>query len=253
MTKGRRIGFIAFSLLMIVCLVALGAWQLQRMQWKAQLIEQSKSALTAKPVSINDITAGIEYGFSVDWLRIELTGSYRHDLERYIYSPTKAGIGYQIITPFIDDAGILVFVDRGWVPATAKDLANRQPARQPENKIVITGVTRLHIPGTTLFQAQADRVNNVWYWYDRETLATSLPTGTGETTDGQLPIISPVFVQLEPNGEPGVGEWPKIGPVKIELPNNHLHYAITWLSLALITLVMLIIFLRANRKTKAAP
>jgi len=248
MTRSRRIGFIVFSGVMIISLLALAGWQVQRMQWKSRLIEQSISALTAKPVTINDITAGIEYGFDVDWLRVRLTGTYRHDLERYYYRPTKQGIGYQVITPFIEDSGFIVFVDRGWVSEAAKDPKTRKSARQPENKITITGVSRVHASGLALFQADPDTANNVWYWYDLTTLTKSLPPNLGETTaeenGGQLPIVSPVFVQLEPKGEPGEGAWPKIEPVKLGLANNHKQYAITWFLLGIIMMLMLILFLR---------
>jgi len=249
MTKARRTGFIIFSLLLVAFLVALGSWQIHRMQWKRQLISQSTAAVTAKPVSINDIAAGIEYGYGVDWLRIKLTGTYRHDLERYTYAPGKAGPGYQVITPFLDDSGFLVFVDRGWISDKAKDPKSRKNARQSENTITITGITRLHEPSMTVFLPDADTDNNVWYWYDRKTLAASLPAGIGQTADGQSPIISPVFVQLEPKGEPGAGIWPKIGPVKTDLPDNHLQYAFTWFSLAVFMCIMLVVFLRANKST----
>ena len=253
MTKSRRTGFTIFALAMIISLLGLGTWQLQRLQWKLGLIKQTQAALTANPVSINDITAGIEYGYDVDRLRIRLTGSYRHDLERYVYSPAKAGLGYKVLTPFIDDTGVLVFVDRGWVPLKAKDPATRQSPRQPKGKITITGITRLHNPGLTIFQADADTKNNVWYWYDRETLAASLPAGVGETADGQLPIISPVFVQLEPGGEPGTGKLPIISPIKVDLPNNHLQYAITWYAMALIMSITLLVFLRTERSKNNKP
>jgi len=250
MSKGRRTAFIIFSLFLIACLVALGSWQIQRMQWKRQLITNSKAAVTAKPVSANDIAAGAEYGYDVDWLRIRLSGSYRHDLERYIYAPGKAGLGYQVITPFIDDSGFLLFVDRGWVSVANKNPKTRKNLRQPEGKITIIGITRLHEPGLTLFLPAADTGKNVWYWYDRQTLAASLPAGIGKSADGQLPIISPVFVQLEPGGEPGEGVWPKVAAVEINLPDNHLQYAITWFTLALFMLAMLVIFLRANKKAE---
>ncbi len=247
MTKSRRILFVVFSILVILVLTALGAWQLQRMKWKARVIEQSISALTAEPVAINDIFAGIEYGFDVDRLRIRLKGKYRHDLERYVYTPTKRGIGYQVVTPFIDDTGFLVFVDRGWVPEKFKDPKARKPARQPENDITITGISRVHPVKLKWFLADPDFANNVWYWYDPDTLAKSMPSGIGETADGQLPLISPVFVQLEPKGEPGDGQWPEIPPADTDLPNNHLKYAITWFSLAAILFVMLLVFLRTQK------
>lgn len=251
MTKRRRILFVLISCVMIASLAALGIWQLKRMQWKDQLIAQISTTLTAKPVSINDITAGIEYGYDVDWLRIKLTGTYLHNLERYVYAPGKAGIGYQVITPFIEKSGSLVFVDRGWVSEAQKNQKTRQPKRQPEGTINLIGVTRVHQANMTLFQADADLASKTWYWYDLETMAADLPAGVGQTPDGQLPVISPVFMQIEPGGEAGTGDWPKIPPVKLELPNNHFQYAITWLSLAVIVFGMMIVFLKKQKPQEA--
>jgi len=251
MTKTRRIVFIVICILAIAVLAGLGVWQVQRMQWKARVIEQSVAALTAEPVTINDIYAGIEYGYDVDRLRIRLNGSYRHDLERFVYTPTKRGIGYRVLTPFVDDTGFLVFVDRGWIPENLKDAKSRKQARQPENRITITGITRVHPVSLTWFLADPDLTNNVWYWYNPQSMALSLPGGVGQTADGQLPLISPVFVQLEPEGEPGQGRWPKISPINEDIQNNHLVYAITWFSMAIIILVMLILFLRTQKATRS--
>lgn len=247
MANLRRKGFYAFCLLMAMVMTAMGIWQLQRLQWKQNLIAASQKAITAKPITINDITAGIEHGYDVDWLRVRLTGTYRHDLERYIYKPGKAGLGYQVLTPFIEDSGFIVFVDRGWITAKAKQLRPAPGARGPQGMVTVTGISRLHNPGLKLFLADADVKNNIWYWYDRETLAASLPAGLGEKADGSLPIISPVFMQLEPGGEPKTQNAPRVPPIKVDLPNHHQQYAITWFALALVMLVMLFVFYRSQK------
>lgn len=247
MTERRRNGFLVFIALMVLVLIGLGTWQLQRLDWKKDLIRQSQAAITAKPVSMNDITAGIEHGYQVDWLRISLTGHFRHDLQRYLYKPTKQGLGYQVITPFIDTAGYVVFVERGWIPKALKASADPETIRKPQGKITITGITRLHDPGFKLFLADRDVKNNIWYWYDVKTMAASLPAGLGEKPDGSLPVISAVFVQLEPGGEPGEQKYPLIKPVRLELPNNHLQYALTWFGLALVMTVLGVYFYRTRR------
>ena len=247
MIKARRIGFLIFATLLFIVLVGLAAWQLQRLQWKNNLIEQSKNAVSAKPVTITDIEAGQEYGFNVNFLRARLNGYYRHDLERYVYRSNKSKPGYHIITPFIEDKGYIVLVDRGWVPQKQRLPKDRADSRKPEGKITITGVTRNHSTGFKLFLPEPDQKKNIWYWYDRESLAKSLPAGLGEMSDGQQAIYSALFFQLEPKGEPGAGDVPKILPVTIKLTNNHLQYAITWFALALILLVMTIYFLRSSK------
>jgi len=248
MIKARRIGFLIFATLLFTVLVGLAVWQLQRLQWKNDLIEQSRNAVTAKPVSITDIEAGQEYGFNVNFLRAQLNGYYRHDLERYIYRSNKSKPGYHIVTPFIEDKGYIVFVDRGWVPQKQRLPKDRPNSRKPEGKITITGVTRSHATGLKLFLPDPDMTKKIWYWYDRESIAKSLPAGLGAMSDGQQAIVSAMFFQLEPKGEPGAGNLPKILPVTIKLTNNHLQYAITWFALAFILLVMTIYFIRSSKR-----
>ncbi len=248
MRKARRIGFLIFAILLFIVLVGLALWQVQRLQWKNDLVEQSQHAVTAKPVTITDIEAGLEYGFNVNFLRARLNGHYRHDLERYIYRSNKSKPGFHVVTPFIEDTGYIVFVDRGWVPQAKRLPKDRPTSRKPEGKITITGVTRNHATGYQIFLPDPDLSKSIWYWYDRPSLAHSLPAGIGKMPDGQQAIISSLFFQLEPNGEPAKGDVPKILPVTVKLTNNHLQYAITWFALAFILLVMTIYFMRVSKR-----
>ena len=99
----------------ILLLVGLGSWQVLRLQWKLDLIEKRESSLTGNPVTIYDIEAGMEHGYDVDFLRVRLTGRYRHEATRYVYRARGKRPGFQVITPFIDKSGFIVFVDRGFI------------------------------------------------------------------------------------------------------------------------------------------
>ena len=213
-----------FFALIIAGLVALGAWQIMWMQWQDNLIEQSKSVAGAEPASINDIEAGLEYGFDVNLLRVRLNGYYRHDIERYI-NITKDGLpGYQVITPFIEELGYIVLVDRGWISETDRNIKTRPDPRKAEGNISVTGVTRINAVSMVWSYPDADKANNIWYWYDWRGIATSLPEGLGRN-DGQAAIVASLFVQLEPNGEPGIGRLPHVLPLNIDSSINHIIFA----------------------------
>ena len=53
---------------------------------------------------------------------------------------------------------------------------------------------------------------------------------------------------IEQEAPPAPGGFPKAGPLKPSLPNNHLQYAVTWYGLALVTLVSGLLFVRARRR-----
>ncbi|MDH3742111.1 MAG: SURF1 family protein, partial [Hyphomicrobiales bacterium] len=84
MKTGNRM-LLIFSTLAVLVMLALGTWQVQRLQWKNDLIEKRRLALGSNPVTLFDIEAGIEHGFDVDWLKTTATGKFRHDLERHVY------------------------------------------------------------------------------------------------------------------------------------------------------------------------
>ena len=236
----------------IAILAGLGSWQVMRLQWKLDLIEKRSSSLTGNPVTIYDIEAGMEHGYDVDFLRVRLNGRYRHDATRYVYRARGKWPGYQVITPFIDNSGFIVFVDRGFIDQRmlAKPIAG--DTRKPEGELTVTGVTRNRASDRNMFSPAADAEKGIWYWYDLVGISASMPSGLLEGYDGPEPITSAMFVQLEPGGEPGSGKWPDPEDLKVELPNNHLQYAFTWYALALVLAAMSWLFIR-KRRSETSP
>jgi len=241
---------IVATVISLVILVGLGTWQMYRLQWKQQLIESRESALTADPVTMADIEAGIEHGYDVDFLKVRMTGEYRHQSTRYVYRPRGMRSGLQVITPFIEKSGFVVLVDRGFIDETR--LGETTGMRLPEGEITVSGVTRARAGDRNLFSPEADTARNVWYWYDLPGIAGSLPEDLSDEINGQPPITASVFVQLEPGGEPGEEKSPEPEDLKVELPNNHLQYALTWYSLALVLLVMSWLFIRRRQQDDGA-
>ena len=235
----------------IVLLLGLGTWQMVRLQWKLDLIEKRTASLSGNPVTIQDIEAGMEHGYDVDFLKVKLNGSYRHAATRYVYRARGQRPGYQVITPFIDNSGFVAMVDRGFIDQRMLTAPIADDTRKPEGEISIIGVTRNRASDRNLFSPDADRANNIWYWYDLPGISQSMPQDLAEGYTGPEAITSAMFVQLEQGGEPGAGNWPDPEDLKVELPNNHLQYAITWYSLALVLVVMSWLLIRRSRQDEA--
>ncbi len=66
-------------------------------------------------------------------------------------------------------------------------------------------------------------MHNLWYWRDLDGLFQAA-FGAGDRVSR-----APFFVDAE---APAPGGWPKGGATRLELPNRHLEYAITWFGLA---------------------
>jgi surfeit locus 1 family protein len=70
---------------------------------------------------------------------------------------------------------------------------------------------------------------NRWFWRDLQAMARSMfPDRTME--------VAPFFLEAEKSDVPG--SRPEGGQTRLELPNNHLQYAITWFLLAAALLVI---------------
>ncbi len=226
-----KVGLGLLSFLLVSALVALGVWQLSWWQWQDRILEQSRIVAASELATLTDIEAGLEYGFDVNVLRVKLNGFYRHDLERYISAQSNTGApGYKVITPFIEDLGYVVLVDRGWVSEADRDPATRSDPRLPQGNISVTGITRLNV--ISRFAPRAEAQDKTWSWYDRTGLAMSLPEGIGETADGQAGLFAQLFVQIEADGEPGEGASPRIDELEIQPGTIYLMYAAIFFLLA---------------------
>jgi len=100
--------------------------------------------------------------------------------------------------------------------------------------VTVTGIVRSpEIQGS--FVPDNEPEANRWFWRDLGAMARSMfPEGTVE--------MAPFFLDAEKSDVPG--GWPEGGQTRLELPNNHLQYAITWFLLALCLLVIYAVYVR---------
>ncbi|MCG8690946.1 MAG: SURF1 family protein [Minwuiales bacterium] len=220
----------------VLAMIALGSWQVYRLDWKLNLIAQMEAQLAAAPVPL---PAGALDPEAWDYRRVTVSGSFDHAKEVHMVSHSHRGnLGYHIYTPFYrDDGGGVVLVNRGWVPSDNKDPATRAEG-QIAGPVVVDGIARKSW-GQASFVPDNDPAQNVWFFPDlsaiAETMAIEPPT---------------VFVAAGPAANPG--GYPLGGQTKVTLRNNHLSYAITWYGLAVALVVIYILWHRSRRKRAAA-
>ncbi len=209
--------FKIFVFLFITLFCSLGTWQLYRLQWKQDLINQIKRGLESSPIKYSSV-------LNKNYQRVELLGKYNFDNEIYLYSLNDKGKpGYDVITPFETANKENVLINRGWIK---KELRFNLPTT-PGTK-TITGMLRT-ANKKNLFTPENDLKKNVWFYLNFEDVEKI----TGKKFNNYI-------VYLENNRI----EIPKPKKITIDLPNNHLKYAITWYSISISILFYYLYFRR---------
>ncbi len=210
----------------LIVLVALGTWQVERLRWKEHLIAERTAQLSAPAVLLPTDADWPAW----DFRRVEVAGTFRHDLEQLFGASTHDGqLGYHVLTPLVRPDGSALLIDRGWVPTDRAHPAARREG-QIAGPVTITGIARYRGADTAGWFTPANQPEILmWFSYD----LPALEQATGLTL---LPVV------VEADDHPNPGGLPIGGLTRVELPNNHLQYVITWYGLAFALLGVYIAF-----------
>lgn len=217
--------------------IGLGVWQLERLAWKLALIEQLNARIHAEPVSLARAKELWQQTDDAEYTRVHLLGRFLHNEERYLYTAVAGGQGWNVITPLVTTSGEVVFVNRGFVPEDRLEPTTRK-AGLPAGNVELNGLARAS-ERKSWFTPDNDPVANRWFWYDIPGLIASLKR---EEAARALPFL----IEAEATGPPVPGGWPKAGVTRLDLPNNHLEYALTWFSLAVAFAVIFLAYARGR-------
>ena len=217
-----RPGLTIATLLSLAILISLGTWQMQRLQWKNDLIVKTEARVDAKPVAFFDALAREEAGEDMTYTPVKITGVFSHKDEFHVFGTLDAKPGYYIFTPLIPDGGSeTVFVNRGFVPQKLKQ-QERRPEGLVEGNVTVTGLFR--IPETTGGAAAMVKPADLPYineWHQRNPEAFAAAAG-----------ITSVAAYVDSNGAEHNADWPRGGTTRLDFRNKHFEYALTWYGLA---------------------
>ena len=214
----NKLLFSVFVYFIILTLLSLGFWQIYRLNWKLDLIEQIENSLKNDPVELSNIE-------KKNYLRIKTSGEIDFDNQIYLYNLNDAGKpGFEVINPIkIGDENYLM--NRGWIPFEKKDLPEINLVDQ--NQIV--GTLMLQTKPST-FKPENDIEKNYWFTLNREDISKF----TGRN-------FSEYVIYL--NGDYKI---PKPRVITAKISNNHKKYAITWFSMAISILLIYLYFRKKN-------
>jgi surfeit locus 1 family protein len=223
-----------FALGGIVALLGLGSWQVERLFWKEALIAERHAAVTAPPVAL---PASLDAARGLEYHRVSAAGTFLSDRELFLGATDADGhLGYHVIEPLRLASGAVLLVDRGFVPEDRKLPASRAQG-EPRGEVAVTGMLRLPpLAKPHWFLPANNAERNYWFWVDIPAMAAA----------AGLERVLPFYVDADKTPNPG--GLPVGGQTPLDLPNNHLQYAITWYALAAALAVIAVIFLRRRAR-----
>lgn len=229
-----------FTVLGLGILLKLGFWQLDRLAWKTELLAKIDANMAAAPLTLPEnigaeqLLETMDYG-NWEYRQVCVTGEFLHKQELFLFSTNLAGGGgYHVYTPFIRENATTVFINRGWVPNEKVNSATR-PEGQLSGIQQVCGIFRGESQ-TGAFTPENDVNANVWFTRNSSQMA--------EAAGLKTPF--PVFIDADFTPTPG--GFPVGGQTKVDLPNNHLGYAITWFGLVVALLGVFTVFALKARK-----
>jgi surfeit locus 1 family protein len=219
----------------VLILLGLGIWQVQRLQWKEGLIAQRDAAVVAPPIAPPRTVAEAR---GLEFHHVVADGMFENDKELFLAAASDSGeSGYQVMTPLVMSDGRTMFVNRGFIPLELKDKAKRA-AGELSGTVHVAGLLRVPPVEKPSFFLPDNRPDlNLWFWVDLPAMARQ----TGST--------DPMPFYVDADKTPNPGGWPKGGVTRLDLPNDHLQYAITWFSLAVALVVIYVLYHRGGAAT----
>lgn len=208
----------------VVAFVALGFWQLRRLEERRESNEMITAALAENPVPLDELLAGAADD-EVEHRRVSIDGTYETQAAMLLAPRTRDGrAGAHVLMPLKTGTGAVV-VDRGWVPAEESS-----PLETPQGVVEVVGRVR---PGEASgrFNTETDTVTRV----DLELLAAEAGLE-----------LAPVYVELETQAPAQAASLPAPATPPDLGEGNHLLYALQWFLFAGVVAVGLPLLLYRN-------
>jgi surfeit locus 1 family protein len=247
----RRFGAFALILAVFITLLALGTWQVQRLAWKMDLIEQAETRPTLPAVPLHELVdaAGLDgpalnaddparlAADEVAYRRVSLTGQFVGEPVRVFTAlsepnGTYEGPGYWIMQAF-RTAEHTVFVNRGFIPFDLPETVQVRAA--PVGTVTFEGLIRPDdLPD--VFTPDPDYDQSILYRRNVAQLVEVASSGAA----------LPITIDMPASVVPGL---PQAGETKFTFSNRHLEYAVTWYALAavLAAIVAMVLIQRRMR------
>lgn len=214
----------------------LGTWQIQRRQWKLELLDNLDRQMKAKPRFVEPENAKSQY--FEEYQPLKFRG--RYDFSRQLFMGPRSLLtdnigeikrrkfrlsgtgGYLVLTPFVlEGSNERIIVNRGWIPREQKKEFEKVNDSNETKEIV--GLFRSSEP-KQVFMSEFNVKENVIGFRDIPLIA-------------QIMNAKDVYIDLSP-GSVDDENAPIPGQTRVNIRNEHAQYIATWYALTAVTLFM---------------
>ncbi|MCU1437809.1 MAG: hypothetical protein JWP66_896 [Naasia sp.] len=237
--SARWMRYFLLAVVFAIACAGLANWQLARRAEKVAELGRILANYDARAVPLGDVLRGDGTMAEDDkWTPVVLTGEYATEDTLLVRNRPRGGIpGFEVLVPFLSDAGGRLLVDRGWLPIGETAAAPVDVPAAPAGTVSI--VVRLkpgepNVAGSTSESGVLASIH-----------LPEVERITGEElydAYGLLDTESPEPTQARP--------LPAIRPAIDEGP--HLSYAFQWAAFALIGFAGLAFAIREERRHRNA-
>jgi cytochrome oxidase assembly protein ShyY1 len=200
-------------------LLSLGFWQLRREQEKLDLQQQYAARQSELPVALEQLDPADDHQYR----QVEFSGHYDNGNSFLLDNRVHEGqVGYDLITPVITEANLVVMVNRGWLPQ------GPSRAQLPVPEAITGNVTlrgSVYVPVGTPFVLD----DAIASGGGPRVIQLLNPAQMAEAAGYSASMLFPYSVRLA-EGAPGVlvRDWPVISTT----PEKHRGYAVQWFAMA---------------------
>ena len=227
----KNIFFHSFIIIIILLLIALGFWQIQRLEWKNELLSKIEDNYNNKFIDFPFLDDTSQY----EYMQSEIRGNYLLDKLMYFYKFNLNGdSGFNIVIPFKTLNDNMVYIDNGWISYKDKEQLGTSFIDASE-AVNLSGVL-IFKKNRKSFTPKNDYNNNIWYLLntDEMDLIHNFSSSNYVLKLVDQKYFEEFLIEFKPTN----------------INNNHLQYAITWFLMALFISVLHIYLIKQQLKKK---
>ena len=208
----KKIIFTSFSFLIIILLFSLGTWQLIRLNWKQQLIQDISASINKPALEVSDLAQVKSFQ------NIKLSGDL-FKKNYFIYQLNEKGkYGFNLISLMKVNENYSVLIQRGWI----NSIKNEYKFNLNNEQYKLSGRVE-NIKPKGFFTPNNDANLEFKYYIDAGLLETI----------NKVKIYPFILIQTSKDGQ-----FENIKNLQnLNIANNHLQYAITWFVLGFCILI----------------